>query len=84
MVLKMADNHLQNLDCHHMLKHGGNNFPYFYYDVKNKRSDLIKADANVKKARVARKLTEIDSETKARRDAGNKALPDMSVCNVRF
>ena len=40
-----------------MLKHGGNNFPYFYYDVKNKRSDLIKADANVKKARVARKLT---------------------------
>ena len=67
-----------------MLKHGGNNFPYFDYEVKNKRSQFIKADANVKKARVARKLAEIDSEANKRRDACNKDLTNMSVCEVRF
>ena len=44
-----------------------------------RKSELIKADANVKKARVERKLTETDSETKKRRDASNQDLPDMSV-----
>ena len=57
LVLKMADNHMHNVYCHHMIKHGGNNFSYFDYDVTNKRSELIKADANVKKARVEMKLT---------------------------
>ena len=28
-VMKMADNHLRNVYCHHHLKHGGSNFPYF-------------------------------------------------------
>ena len=37
LVLKMVDNHLHNLYFHHILNHGGNNFPYFDYDVKNKR-----------------------------------------------
>ena len=60
LVLNMADNHLRNLYCHHMLNHGGNNFRYFDYDVK-KNIGTHQGDANVKKARVARKLTEIDS-----------------------
>ena len=84
MVLKMDDNHLRNLYCHHMLKHGGNNFPYFDYNVKNKTSELIKADANVKQANVARKLTEIDSKNKIKRYACNKGLTNMSVRKVRF
>ena len=78
--MKMADNHLKIVYCHHQLKDGGNSFPYFDYDAKNRTSELIKAGANVKKTRVARKLTEIDSETKKRRDVSNNALPDTSVC----
>ena len=66
LVLKMADNHLQNLYCHRILKHGGNNPPYLDYDEKNQRSDRIKADASVSKARHARQLTEIKSNTKSR------------------
>ena len=62
--MKMADNHPGNLYCHHQLKHGGAIFSYFDYHAKNKASDLIQADAKVKKARVVRKLTDIDSETK--------------------
>ena len=53
--------------------------PYFDYNKKNKATDLIQVHAKVKKAWVARKLTDIDSETKNQRDAGNQALPDMSV-----
>ena len=79
LVMKMADNHLRNVYCHNQLKDGGTSFPYFDYDAKNRTYKLIKADANVKKSRVARKLTEIDSETKKRRDTGSKALPDTSV-----
>ena len=74
----MADNHLGNLYCRHQLKHGGAIFPYFDYHAKNRASDLIQADANVKKARMARKLTGIDSETKKKRYVNNQALPGMS------
>ena len=77
--MKMADNHLRNVYCHHQLNHGGTSFPYFDYHSKNMAFELIKADANVKKTRVSRKLTEIYPETKKIRDASNKALPDMSV-----
>ena len=84
LVMKMADNHLRNFYCHHMLQHGGDNFPYFDYDIKNKTSEIIKADANVKKSRAASKLTEIDLETKKRRNACNKDLPYMIVHEVRF
>ena len=61
MVMNMADNRLRNLYFHHMLKHVGNNFLYFDYDVKNKTSELVKEDTNVNKVRVERKFTEIDS-----------------------
>ena len=81
--MKMVNNHPRNVYCHHQIKHGGTSFPYFDYNVKNKTSELIKADANVDK-RVARKLIEIDSETKKRRDASNKALPDTSVREEQF
>ena len=53
LVMKMAYNHLRKLYFHHMLKHGGNNFPYFDYDVEDTTSELIKEDANIKKSRVA-------------------------------
>ena len=78
-VTKMADNHLRHVYFHHQLKHGGAIFPYFDYHAKNRASDPIQADANVKKARVARNLTDIDSETKKKRYASNQAVPDMSV-----
>ena len=35
LVLKMTDNHLRNLYCHNILKHGGNNYPYFDYEKKS-------------------------------------------------
>ena len=73
LILKMADNHLRNLHCHHIRLHEGNNYPYFDYDIKNQRSDCIKAEANVRKARVERQLTEINYDTKSIRDAGNQA-----------
>ena len=76
--MKMAENHPRNVYWHHQLKHGGDIFPYFDYHAKNRESDLIQADAKVKRARVARKLTDIDSETKKKRDTSNQALPDMS------
>ena len=57
LVLRMADNHLRNLYCHHILKHVGNNFPYFDYYEKNLRSDLVKTYAGVRKARHASQLT---------------------------
>ena len=78
--MKMAENHLRNFYFRHHLKHGGSSFPYFDYHAKNRTSDLIQADVNVKKARVARRLTEIDSETKKIKEASNQDLPDMSVC----
>ena len=78
-VIKMADNHIRNGYCHHQLKHGGDVFPYFDYHSKNRASDLIQADSNVKKVRVARKLTYIDSETKKKRYTSNQDLPNMSV-----
>ena len=57
--MNMADNHMFNLYFHNKLKRGGNNFTYFDYDVKNKISILIKADTNVEKVRVARKLKKL-------------------------
>ena len=84
LVLKMAYNHLRNLYSCHILKHGGNNFPYFDYDEKNRRSNRIKADASVRKSRHARQLTQINSNTKARGGEGNQAEPDMGVCSVIF
>ena len=42
------------------------------------------AGAIVRKAGVARQLKEINSDTKAIRDAGNQDLPDMSVRSVKF
>ena len=38
----------------------------------------------MRKERYARQLTEINSDTKARRDTGNKAEPEMSVCPIIF
>ena len=67
-----------------MLKHAGHNFPYFNYDEKSKRSDRIKNNETVRKLGVASKLTEIKSDTKAGRDNGTQAWPDMSVCQVIF
>ena len=52
--------------------------------TKKQRLDRIKSDAILSKAGVARQLTEIHSDTKARRDAGNQAQPDMSVFRVIF
>ena len=80
----MDDNHLRMVYCHHQLKHSGAIFPYFYYHAKNKASDLIQADANLKKASVARNLTDIDSETKKKMDTSNQALPGMSVQEELF
>ena len=42
-------------------------------------SDLIQENSNVKKARVARDLQDIDAETKKQRDSSNRDVPDMSV-----
>ena len=84
LVLKMADNHLRHLYSRHILKHGVNHYPYLDYDENNRRSDWIKVDASVRRLRHARKLTEINSETKARRDVVNKAEHDMRVWCARF
>ena len=82
--MNIAENHLRNFYCHHQLKHGWDISPYFDYHKKNKASELIQAHAKVKKARVDRKLTYIDSETKNQRDASNTGLPDMSVREELF
>ena len=42
-------------------------------------SDVIQENSNVKKARVARDLQDIDAETKKQRDSSNRDVPDMSV-----
>ena len=84
LILNMEYNHLQNLYCHHILKHGGNNFPYLDYDEKYHISDRIKAYASVRKARHARHFTEINSNTKVRRDLFNQEEPDISVCSLKF
>ena len=78
-VMKMADNHLRMIFCHHQQKHDGIIFPYFDYDKKNKASDLIQTHTKVKKSRVARNLTDIDLETKKQRDASDQSVPDMSI-----
>ena len=84
LVLNMADNHLRNVYSYNILKHGGNHYTYFNYDENNWRSDWIKSCASVRKDRHAKQLTEISSDSKARRDAGNKVEPEMSVFRVIF
>ena len=42
-------------------------------------SDVILENSNLKKARLARELEEINAETKKQRDSCNKDVPDMSV-----
>ena len=78
-VMKMADNHLRMVFFHHQQKHDGRISPYFDYHKRDKAYDLVQAHTKVKKERVARNLTDIDSETKKQRDASNQAVPDMSV-----
>ena len=82
LLLKMADNHLCILYSRHILKYGGNHYPYFNYDEKNQRSDWIKPDASVSKERHASQFPEINSDTKVRRDAGNKSELYMIVRRV--
>ena len=84
LLLMMSENHLRNIHCNHILKHAGNNFLYFDYDHKNKRSYCIKSDKNARKAGSERQLTKIKSNTKAIRDKRNQAQPDMSVHQIRF
>ena len=84
LLLKMADNQLHILYSHPILKHGRNHYPLFDYDENNWRSNRIKAYASVREKRHARQLAEINSDTKARRDAGNKSETDMSVLRVIF
>ena len=47
--------------------------------VKTRVSDVILENLNLKKARLARELEEINAETKKQRDSCNKYVPDMSV-----
>ena len=42
-------------------------------------SDLIQENSNVKKARVARDLQDINAETKKQRDSSSRDLLDISV-----
>ena len=70
LVLNMADKHLWNLYFHHILKYGGNHFPYFDYDQKNQRLDRIKANASIRKARHARNFTDINFQYKGKKGCG--------------
>ena len=84
LVLNMEDNQLSKYTAIIYLSMEGDNYQYFDYDEKNQILDRIKADESVRKAWVARQFIEINTDTKARRDASYKAQPDMSVCSVRF
>ena len=81
-AMKMADNHLRNMFTHHLAKHDGTIFPYFDFYQKKRVSDVILQNSNIKKARVARDLEDINAETKMLRDSSNKNVPDMSVRQV--
>ena len=50
--------------------------------VKKRVSDVILENSNLKKARVARELEDINTETKKQRDSSNKDVPDMSVHKI--
>ena len=50
--------------------------------VKKRVSDVILENSNLKKARVARDIENINAETKKQRDSSNKDIPDMSVCQI--
>ena len=47
--------------------------------LKKRVSDVILENSNLKKARLARDLQDIDAETKKHRDSSNLDVPDMSV-----
>ena len=47
--------------------------------VKKRVSDIILENSNLKKARVARDLEDINAETKKQGDSSNKDVPYMSV-----
>ena len=49
---------------------------------KTRVSDVILENSNLKKARVARELEDINAETKKQRDSSNKDVPDMSVQQI--
>ena len=55
-VFNMADNQLCNLYSRHILKQGGNNYPYFYYNENNRVYDWIKYDYSESKERHSRNL----------------------------
>ena len=80
--MKMADNRLRMVFNHHQAKHDGRILPYFDFGGGKRVSDVILEDSNVKRARVARDLQDINAETKKQRDSSNRDLPDMSVCEV--
>ena len=50
--------------------------------VKKRVSDVILEKSNLKKARVARDLEDINAETKKQRDSSSKDVPDMSVHQI--
>ena len=79
---KMADNHLRMVFMHHQAKHDGRILPYFDFGKKKRVSDVILENSNMKKARVARDLEDINAETKKQRDSSNQDVPDMSVREV--
>ena len=80
-TMKMVDNHLRMVFMYHQAKHDGRILPYFDFG-KKKVSDVILENSNLKKARVARDLEDINAETKKQRDSSNKDVPDMSVRQI--
>ena len=67
--MKMVDKHFRIVYNHHILKHGGNVFPYFDYEQKNYTSDCIKIFSNTKKKENTADLKGMNAETKAIKDA---------------
>ena len=80
--MKIADNHLSMVFNHHQAKHDGRILPYFDFGEGERVSDVILENSNVKKARMARDLQDINAETKKQRDSSNRDVPDMSVREV--
>ena len=78
----MADNHIRMVFMHHQSKHNGRILPYLDFGFKKRVSDVILENSNLKKARVARKLEDINTETNKHRDSSNKDVPDMSVRQI--
>ena len=60
----------------------GEFLPYFDFGKKKWVSDVILENSNLKKARVARELQDMNAETKNQRDSSNKDVPDVSVRQI--